>query len=71
MKAGQLTEGLSVTALHGPAPRCSVELSSYYLLPFSLESRRQTLLTPRVFLPRGISASVLWPETYQHQVFVL
>lgn len=54
MKAGQLTEGLSVTALHGPAPRCSLELSSYYLLPFSPGSRCQTLLMPRVFSPRGI-----------------
>ena len=42
--AGQLTEGLLVTALCDPAPQCFLELRLYYLLPFSLGSRHLTLL---------------------------
>ena len=42
--AGQLTEGLIVTALHDLAPQCFLELRLHSLLPFSLGSRHLTLL---------------------------
>lgn len=50
--AGQLTEGLLVTAPRDPAPQCFLELRLYYLLPFSLGSRHLTLLTQHVLALR-------------------